>query len=164
MILYFIHIISDNENYNIYMLVIIINYNKWKTWRNKIKVVGNFDKKKIIANFIGNNMVLSIRLVALGHPVYRKDAPSCRQTAVHEAVEVVRCRRRLQIENTSILSCLMRFISFFFFCLYNILFHVLIWFIFYFLTLWTLYILCTKNRIVSLCSSLIDLKFISLLW
>lgn len=89
-------------------------------------MAGNFyKKKKVIANFIRNNMVLSIRLVVLGHPVYRKDAPTYRQTAMHEAVEVVRCRRRLQIENTSILSCFLRFISFFS-CLYNILFHILI--------------------------------------
>jgi len=33
-------------------------------------------------------MILSIRIVMLGHPVYRKDAPTCRQTVVHEAVEV----------------------------------------------------------------------------
>lgn len=58
----------------------------------------------------------------LGHPIYwRKDAPTCRQTAVHEAVEVACCRRRLQVESTSSLPLsLMRFTSFFFFCLHII--------------------------------------------
>lgn len=61
-------------------------------------------------------------MVVLGHPIYwRKDAPTCRQTAVHEAVEVACCRRRLQVESTSSLPLsLTRFTSFFFFCLHII--------------------------------------------
>jgi len=70
-------------------------------------------------------------IVLLGHPVYcRKDAPTCRQTAVREAVEVVCCRRRLQVESTSIPASLTRFTSFFFSCLHNILSYVSILFFF----------------------------------